>query len=216
MSRSTCSHTGLRRTADSSDGASTVWRWTPSDGFTPTVWATGLTAVTGCGFGADGKFYAVEFSTLGFESFAPFTGALVQVDKNSSSPTTVVDSLSWTFAADRFHVVAGPSGSGKTTILNLQAALDYPDAGEIWVGGDRIESLNADEAARFRRRMLGYVSQHSTLVDFLSARENVELALTLRGLDARPRVPRSLCAGALHHQPRVSSRLSRRSGRHGA
>jgi ABC-type lipoprotein export system ATPase subunit len=95
----------------------------------------------------------------------------------------VVDSLSWLFAADRLHVVAGPSGSGKTTILNLQAALDYPSAGEIWVGGERVDSLNEEEAARFRRRMLGYVSQHSTLVDFLSARENVELALALRGLD---------------------------------
>ena len=96
----------------------------------------------------------------------------------------VVRGLSWTFAPDRFHVVAGPSGSGKTTLLNLQAALDYPDAGEIWVGGERVDSLSADEAARFRRRMLGYVSQHSTLADFLSARENVELALTLRGFDA--------------------------------
>jgi ABC-type lipoprotein export system ATPase subunit len=96
----------------------------------------------------------------------------------------VIDNLSWAFAPDRFHVVAGPSGSGKTTLLNLQAALDHPDAGEIWVGGERVDSLSADDAARFRRRMLGYVSQHSTLVDFLSARENVELALTVRGLEA--------------------------------
>ena len=98
--------------------------------------------------------------------------------------TPIVENLSWSFGPERFHVIAGPSGSGKTTILNLQAGLDYPDAGELWVGGERVDSLNADEAARFRRRMLGYVSQYSTLVDFLSARENVELALTLRGLDA--------------------------------
>src|SRR5207237_3897923 len=84
---------------------------------------------------------------------------------------------------ERLHVIAGPSGSGKTTLLNLQAALDRPDAGEVWVGGERVDSLTADDAARFRRRLLGYVSQHSTLVDFLSARENVELALALRGFD---------------------------------
>jgi ABC-type lipoprotein export system ATPase subunit len=95
----------------------------------------------------------------------------------------VVSDLSWTFAPERLHVIAGPSGSGKTTLLNLQAALDRPDAGEVWVGGERVDSLTADEAARFRRRLLGYVSQHSTLVDFLSARENVELALALRGFD---------------------------------
>src|SRR5205085_4372629 len=42
---------------------------------------------------------------------------------------TIAD-LSWTFAAERLHVIAGPSGSGKTTLLNLLAALDYPVAGE--------------------------------------------------------------------------------------
>jgi putative ABC transport system ATP-binding protein len=65
----------------------------------------------------------------------------------------------------------------------------------VWVGGERIDSLDGDEAARFRRRVLGYVSQHSTLVDFLSARENVELGLTLRGFDeteARRRADRWL------------------------
>ena len=107
----------------------------------------------------------------------------------------VVSGVSWTFAPERLHVIAGPSGSGKTTLLNLQAALDRPDDGQVWVGGERVDSLDGDEAARFRRRVLGYVSQHSTLVDFLSARENVELALTLRGFDeieARRRADRWL------------------------
>jgi ABC-type lipoprotein export system ATPase subunit len=107
----------------------------------------------------------------------------------------IVSKLSWTFAPERLHVIAGPSGSGKTTLLNLQAALDRPDGGQVWVGGERVDSLDPDEAARFRRRLLGYVSQHSTLVDFLSARENVELALALRGFDepeARRRADRWL------------------------
>jgi putative ABC transport system ATP-binding protein len=68
-------------------------------------------------------------------------------------------------------------------LLNLLAALDYPDAGEIWIGGERVDGLNPDDAAHFRRRLVGYVSQHSTLVEFLSARENVELALALHGFD---------------------------------
>jgi ABC-type lipoprotein export system ATPase subunit len=108
--------------------------------------------------------------------------ALDRVGKRYGNQMVVTD-LSWTFAPERLHVIAGPSGSGKTTLLNLQAALDYPDEGEVWVGGERVDSLDAEEAARFRRRLLGYVSQHSTLVDFLSARENVELALALRGFD---------------------------------
>ncbi|HYZ79320.1 MAG TPA: ATP-binding cassette domain-containing protein [Gaiellaceae bacterium] len=107
--------------------------------------------------------------------------ALAGVTKSYGAPLLV--GLSATFAPERLHVVAGPSGSGKTTLLNLVAALDYPDDGQVWVAGERVDSLNAEESARWRRRALGYVSQHSTLVDFLSARENVELALRLRGFD---------------------------------
>jgi ABC-type lipoprotein export system ATPase subunit len=108
--------------------------------------------------------------------------AVDRLTKRYGGEAAVAD-LSWTFAPERLHVIAGPSGSGKTTLLNLLAALDYPDEGEVWIGGERIDSLSGDDAARFRQRMIGYVSQHSTLVDFLSARENVELGLGLRGFD---------------------------------
>ncbi|MDQ4019528.1 MAG: ATP-binding cassette domain-containing protein [Actinomycetota bacterium] len=95
----------------------------------------------------------------------------------------IIAGLSWSCAAEQLHVIAGPSGSGKTTLLNIMAALDRPDQGEVWVGGERVDSLSPNEAARWRQRVLGYVSQHSTLVEFLSARENVQLALALRGFD---------------------------------
>jgi hypothetical protein len=72
----------------SGPGASVVWRVV--EGQQPQQWASGLTAVTGCGFGSDGRFYATEFSTLGFESFAPGTGALVRVPPHSTAPIPVV------------------------------------------------------------------------------------------------------------------------------
>ncbi|HEV2924847.1 MAG TPA: ScyD/ScyE family protein [Solirubrobacteraceae bacterium] len=74
-------------------GSSVVWRI--EAGHEPEVWATGLTAVTGCGWDTDGEFYAVEFSTLGFESFTPETGALVRVLPHSASPVTVLSKLSF-------------------------------------------------------------------------------------------------------------------------
>jgi sugar lactone lactonase YvrE len=73
-------------------GASTVWRYSPRE-HQLTQWATGLTAVTGCGFGPDGKFYATEFSTAGLDNAAPGTGAVVRVRPYSTSPETVVSGL---------------------------------------------------------------------------------------------------------------------------
>jgi hypothetical protein len=76
-------------------GSSRVWRVdTHKEHPTPTVWATGLTAVTGCGF-ADGSFYATEFSTLGLDNAAPGTGAVVRVPAHSKSPIVVADGLSF-------------------------------------------------------------------------------------------------------------------------
>jgi hypothetical protein len=77
-------------------GSSVVWRFAPWQAHHKlTKWATGLTAVTGCGFGHDGHFYAVELSTLGLEHGAPNTGALVRVRPHSHHPVTVLGGLSF-------------------------------------------------------------------------------------------------------------------------
>ncbi len=134
------------------------------------------------------------------------------VKRHPGGEQPVLDELTWAFDAERMHVVGGPSGSGKTTLLDLLAAVELPDAGEVWVAGERIDSLAPDEAARWRRRTLGYLSQHSTLVDFLSARENVELALALRGFrpdDAGRRADRWLeWVGLSRSAARRADRLS--------
>jgi hypothetical protein len=76
-------------------GAANVWRFDPRSE-SLTVWASGLTAVTGCGFGPDGKFYATEFSTTsGFENAGPGDGAVVRVHKNSTTPEVVATGLSF-------------------------------------------------------------------------------------------------------------------------
>jgi hypothetical protein len=77
-------------------GAANIWRFdTQKDKLDAKPWATGLTAVTGCGFGANGKFYATEFSTLGLDNAAPGTGAVVRVPAHSTTPITVVDGLNF-------------------------------------------------------------------------------------------------------------------------
>jgi hypothetical protein len=76
-------------------GSASVWRFAPREDNPLTKWATGLTAVTGCGFGPDGEFYATEFSTLGLDNAAPNTGEVVRVPSHSTSPATVADGLSF-------------------------------------------------------------------------------------------------------------------------
>jgi hypothetical protein len=83
-------------------GAAIVWRYDPTHKRL-TRWATGLTAVTGCGFGKHGRFYATEFSTNGLDQAAPGTGAVVRVPAHSTKPTTIVGGLNFPggFAAGR-------------------------------------------------------------------------------------------------------------------
>ncbi len=83
----------------------------------------------------------------------------------------------------RLHAITGPSGSGKTTLLHLLAGLELPDAGTVTVGGVELTSLDRTARAAIRREQIAYVGQHAGLVPHLSALENVELVLALRGLD---------------------------------
>jgi hypothetical protein len=86
-------------------GAASIWRFDPRTNQLD-KWATGLTSVTGCGFGPDGKFYATEFSVQGFDKGGPFTGAVVQVPPHSTSPIVVAAGLSFPngFAASDHNI----------------------------------------------------------------------------------------------------------------
>ncbi|ADB17627.1 ABC transporter related protein [Pirellula staleyi DSM 6068] len=81
----------------------------------------------------------------------------------------------------------GPSGSGKTTLLNLIAGLDRPSSGEVWVGSDRISTMNESQLARWRTTAIGFIFQFYHLLPVLSAYENVELPLLLLPMSAAQR-----------------------------
>jgi len=133
--------------------------------------------------------------------------ALKKVAKTYGS-RTVFDSLDARFRSSTLSVVTGPSGSGKTTLLHLLAGLELPDAGEVDVLGTSITQLDRSGRAEFRRRHIGYVGQQAGLVPTLSALENVELALTLRGL-AVDRARETLVAVGL--EERAEQRVARLS-----
>lgn len=86
-------------------------------------------------------------------------------------------------ADGEFTALAGPSGSGKTTLLNMIGALDTPTSGTIEVAGRDIRGLGRGDAAEFRLANVGFVFQAYNLVPVLTAYENAEFTLLLRGAE---------------------------------
>ena len=104
-----------------------------------------------------------------------------------------------------FLALAGPSGSGKTTLLNLIGCIDKPDAGRVVLGGVDVTHLPLHRLAATRAEVLGFVFQTFNLIPVLTAWENVEYPLLLRGMprrDRRERVAQWLDQVALTAQAR--------------
>jgi putative ABC transport system ATP-binding protein len=85
-----------------------------------------------------------------------------------------------------FVAILGPSGSGKSTLLNMIGALDKPSAGKILIEGVDVSTLNDNQLSDLRRNV-GFVFQFFNLIPRLSARENVELALSIAGVGKNER-----------------------------
>ena len=147
---------------------------------------------------------------------APPAGAGVPVEARGVTRRfgreLALERLDSAFAPATLTVVTGPSGSGKSTLLALLAGLDVPDEGEIVVDGVVLSALDRAGRARFRRDRMGVVGQTPGLSAVLTARENVELALTLRGIDrleSRERAMDALAVVGLgDHAERAVGRLS--------
>jgi putative ABC transport system ATP-binding protein len=104
-----------------------------------------------------------------------------------------------------FVAILGPSGSGKSTLLGLLAGLDRPTTGRVWLDGVELGSLSEDERARLRGQKVGFVFQSFQLIPTLTARENIQVPLELRGLEAQKRADELLgrvgLSGRGHHYP---------------
>lgn len=86
-----------------------------------------------------------------------------------------------------FTVVMGPSGSGKSTLLYLLGGLDRATSGEISVDGQRLEQMDENALALFRRRTMGFVFQSFNLISSMSALENVSFPMQFAGTTTRRR-----------------------------
>lgn len=84
-----------------------------------------------------------------------------------------------------FMALVGPSGSGKTTVLNLIAGLILPSHGVLKHGGDDITSMSLEDRTQHRLDYMGFIFQDYQLLPILTAAENVEFPLQLKGFSKK-------------------------------
>jgi putative ABC transport system ATP-binding protein len=106
-------------------------------------------------------------------------------------PVEAVRGVNIKVEAGDFVSILGPSGSGKSTMLNLIGALDKPTSGTLLIDGVDISKLNDNQLTDLRRR-IGFVFQFFNLIPRLTARDNVELALSIADVGKAERSPRAV------------------------
>jgi putative ABC transport system ATP-binding protein len=101
--------------------------------------------------------------------------------RSGENRLTVLRDVSFSIPQGAFVAIVGPSGSGKTTLLGLLAGLDTPSRGQVVLDGADMTAMDEDERARLRGQKVGFVFQSFQLISTLTALENVQVPLELRG-----------------------------------
>jgi putative ABC transport system ATP-binding protein len=109
-----------------------------------------------------------------------------------ASPVAALSGVDVTISRGEFLVLQGPSGSGKTTLINLLGLLDRPDSGSLNLDGIPVGAMDEDTRADLRRDRFGFVFQSFNLVAVLTASENVEYPMMLKGVPRETRRRRAL------------------------
>ena len=106
---------------------------------------------------------------------------LVKTYRSGEVEVRAIRGVDFTIEAKSFVVFVGPSGSGKTTLLGLLAGLDRPASGSVWLDDDDLSAMDEDARAALRGEKVEFVFQSYQLIPTLTALENVQVPLELRG-----------------------------------
>ncbi|MFS0777988.1 ABC transporter ATP-binding protein [Neobacillus sp. 3P2-tot-E-2] len=94
----------------------------------------------------------------------------------------ILKDISFEVEKGEIVTIVGRSGSGKSTLLNLVSGFIHPKEGEIWINGEKVSQLNESKFADFRIKNLGFIFQSFQLIPSMTAFQNVELPLILKGV----------------------------------
>ena len=103
-----------------------------------------------------------------------------------------LDGVSLSIDQGEFVAIVGSSGSGKSTAMNIIGCLDVPTSGSYHLGGLDVSTMDDDQQAEIRNKMLGFIFQQYNLIPKLSVLENVELPLLYAGVPAEERRDRAI------------------------
>jgi putative ABC transport system ATP-binding protein len=112
---------------------------------------------------------------------------LSKVYRADTVQTTALDAIDLDIAEGEFVAIMGPSGCGKSTLLNMIGMLDSPSSGSYVFNGKEVAGLSESKLADVRKESIGFIFQSFNLVDELSVRDNVELALLYHNVSASER-----------------------------
>lgn len=101
--------------------------------------------------------------------------------RSGENRLAVLRDVSFAIPQGAFVAIVGPSGSGKTTLLGLLAGLDTPTHGQVMLDDEDLTAMDEDQRARLRGQKVGFVFQSFQLISTLTAVENVQVPLELRG-----------------------------------
>ena len=111
--------------------------------------------------------------------------SVVKVFEEGSQRVEVLRGVSITVAPGEVVALEGPSGSGKTTLLSIMGCILTPTSGAITIAGERVDPARPAQLRDVRRRSIGFVFQQYNLFPALTALENVEYALNVKGQKGR-------------------------------
>ena len=103
-----------------------------------------------------------------------------------------LDGVSLSIDQGEFVAIVGSSGSGKSTAMNIIGRLDVLTSGSYHLGGVDVSTMDDDQQAEIRNKMLGFIFQQYNLIPKLSVLENVELPLLYAGVPAEERRDRAI------------------------
>jgi putative ABC transport system ATP-binding protein len=105
----------------------------------------------------------------------------------SKMPVIAVNGVSLTVCRGEFSVLMGPSGCGKSTLMHLIGGVDKPTKGRVFIDGRNLGQLSDNELSDFRRDSVGFVFQSYNLLPSLTAFENIEIPMIIKGIKKNER-----------------------------